>query len=189
MALLKPRVDRVAPEPQPSDDRAPDALAAGVAEPLASELRAIVGADGLLGRASDLVRYASDASPYRKLPQAVVRPRDVGQVAAGEEHLGDHGVVPVEEFVPALHEVALADGGDGLAAGRTACRDAPAQAMAARRLGAARNHHDFVAGRPKAHHLAHELGHGFEVQPVAAGGQQAGAELGDDAAIAHAVSR
>ena len=63
MALLKSRADRVAPEPQPSDDRAPDALAGGVAEPLASELRAIVGPEGLLGRASDLIRYASDASP------------------------------------------------------------------------------------------------------------------------------
>jgi len=92
MALLKPRPERVAPEPQPSDDRAPDALAAGVAEPLASELRAIVGPEGLLGRASDLVRYASDASPYRKIPRAVVRPRDVDQVAALMSHCRERGI-------------------------------------------------------------------------------------------------
>lgn len=82
MPLIETKIERIAPEPQPGDDRAPDALASGVAEPLAAELRGIVGAEGLLGRASDIVRYASDASPYRKLPQAVVRPRDVGQVAA-----------------------------------------------------------------------------------------------------------
>ena len=86
MPLLTPKVERTAPEPHPSDDRAPDALAAGVGEPLASELRAIVGDEGLLGRASDLIRYASDASPYRKIPAAVVRPRDVEQVAALMSH-------------------------------------------------------------------------------------------------------
>ena len=36
----------------------------------------------MLGRATDLVRYASDASPYRLIPQAVVRPRDAADVAA-----------------------------------------------------------------------------------------------------------
>ncbi len=82
MPLLEPQVERIAPKPQPSDDRVPDSFAGGVAEPLASQLRAIVGDEGLLGRASDLVRYASDASPYRKIPRAVVRPRDVAQVAS-----------------------------------------------------------------------------------------------------------
>lgn len=92
MPLLEPKVERIAPNAQPSDDRAPDSLAAGVAEPLATELRGIVGADGLLGRASDLVRYASDASPYRKIPRAVVRPRDVTQVAALMKYCRDRDV-------------------------------------------------------------------------------------------------
>ena len=81
-SLLAPRTDRIAPrDSSPSADRAGDHVAAGTAEPLASQLRAIVGDDGLLGRASDLIRYASDASPYRVIPQAVVQPRDPAGVA------------------------------------------------------------------------------------------------------------
>ena len=82
MALLEPKVERIAPRsPAPSTDRADAAVAAGVAEPLASELREIVGEKGLLGRASDLIRYASDASPYRMIPAAVVQPRTAEHVA------------------------------------------------------------------------------------------------------------
>jgi D-lactate dehydrogenase len=61
-------------------DRAPAGLAAGVEPGLAAELEAIVGAAGLLSRASDLIRYASDASPYRRIPAAVVQPRTVTEV-------------------------------------------------------------------------------------------------------------
>ena len=83
MALLAPDPSRLAPlDPTPSADRAPDSVAGGTPPSLASELRAIVGADGLLGRASDLIRIASDASPNRSNPSAVVQPRDVSQVAA-----------------------------------------------------------------------------------------------------------
>jgi len=62
-------------------DRAPDSLAKGAAQPLRGELEALLGADRVLGRASDIVRYASDASPYRLFPQAVVMARDAGDVA------------------------------------------------------------------------------------------------------------
>jgi D-lactate dehydrogenase len=62
-------------------DRAPDSLAGGAAQPLRGELEALLGADRVLGRASDIVRYASDASPYRLLPQAVVMARDADDVA------------------------------------------------------------------------------------------------------------
>jgi D-lactate dehydrogenase len=62
-------------------DRAPESLAGGTAQPLRGELEALLGAGRVLGRASDLVRYASDASPYRLLPQAVVMARDAGDVA------------------------------------------------------------------------------------------------------------
>jgi D-lactate dehydrogenase len=62
-------------------DRAPDEIAAGVGQPLRGELEELLGADRLLGRASDIVRYASDASPYRLLPRAVVMARDAGDVA------------------------------------------------------------------------------------------------------------
>ena len=62
-------------------DRAPEELAGGTAQPLRGELEALLGADRVLGRASDIVRYASDASPYRLLPQAVVMAHDAGDVA------------------------------------------------------------------------------------------------------------
>ncbi|KAA0272595.1 MAG: FAD-binding oxidoreductase, partial [Acidobacteria bacterium] len=82
--LLEPRTVRIAPEPPPDPpaDRAPAGLAAGTGAGLAAELRAIVGPAGLLARASDLVRYASDASPYRRIPAAVVQPRSTAEVAA-----------------------------------------------------------------------------------------------------------
>jgi D-lactate dehydrogenase len=62
-------------------DRAPETLAGGAAQPLRGELEALLGADRVLGRASDIVRYASDASPYRLLPRAVVMAQDAGDVA------------------------------------------------------------------------------------------------------------
>jgi D-lactate dehydrogenase len=79
VALLEKKL-----EPPPtvaSEDRAPDEVAAGVAQPLRGDLEALLGADRVLHRASDLVRYASDASPYRLLPRAVVMAHDAGDVA------------------------------------------------------------------------------------------------------------
>ncbi|MGN6815252.1 MAG: FAD-binding and (Fe-S)-binding domain-containing protein [Solirubrobacterales bacterium] len=70
-----------APPSQPVDDRAPDSLAAGVTQPLRGDLEALLGADRVLSRPSDLVAYASDASPYRLFPRAVVEARDADDVA------------------------------------------------------------------------------------------------------------
>ncbi|HMK73194.1 MAG TPA: FAD-binding and (Fe-S)-binding domain-containing protein, partial [Myxococcaceae bacterium] len=61
----------------PSHDRAPDALAAGTAQWLADDLLALLGPDRVLTRPIDLLRYASDASPYRLFPAAVIVARDV----------------------------------------------------------------------------------------------------------------
>ncbi len=81
MALLEPEVMRIAPEArEAAGDRVPDSLASGTPEPLRSDLVALLGADRVLARVSDLVRYASDASPYRLIPSAVVMARDVGDV-------------------------------------------------------------------------------------------------------------
>ncbi|HEY1853818.1 MAG TPA: FAD-binding and (Fe-S)-binding domain-containing protein [Solirubrobacterales bacterium] len=66
----------------PAPDAAPDSLAAGTAEPLRGELEALLGSDRVLARPSDIVRYASDASPYRLLPRAVVMAHDARDVAA-----------------------------------------------------------------------------------------------------------
>jgi len=82
MDLLAPDVHRIAPEGTgPAEDRAPDALAAGTPEPLRSELIGLLGKDRVLTRVIDLIRYASDASPYRLLPKAVVMARDAADVA------------------------------------------------------------------------------------------------------------
>jgi D-lactate dehydrogenase len=67
--------------PTAAPDRAPDSLAAGVAQPLRGELEALLGADRVLAGAGDRVRYASDASPYRLFPQAVVMAHDADDVA------------------------------------------------------------------------------------------------------------
>ena len=68
--------------PAPAPDRAPDWVAAGTPEPLRSRLVAALGADRVLTRALDLIRYASDASPYRLIPRAVAVPRDVQDIAS-----------------------------------------------------------------------------------------------------------
>ena len=62
-------------------DRAPDWVANGPPEPLRSDLVRLLGEDVVLARATDLVRYASDASPYRLIPRVVVQPRDAQSVA------------------------------------------------------------------------------------------------------------
>ena len=82
MALLAPDPQRIAlGGAEPAPDRVPPELAGGTPEALRSQLAALVGAEQVLGRVLDLVRYASDASPYRLLPQAVVMARDAGDVA------------------------------------------------------------------------------------------------------------
>src|SRR3954454_49636 len=82
MDLLSPDVHRIAPkDEEPSEDRAPDELASGTREPLRSELIGLLGPDRVLTRVLDLVRYASDASPYRLLPKAVVMARSAADVS------------------------------------------------------------------------------------------------------------
>lgn len=80
--LLTPDVGRIGhPGGEPYADRAPDSLAAGTPEPLRSELIGLLGADRVLARPIDLIRYASDASPYRMIPKAVVMAHDTGDIA------------------------------------------------------------------------------------------------------------
>ncbi len=82
MDLLAPDATRIAPDDgPPAADRAPDELAAGTPEPLRSDLIRLLGDDRVLTRVIDLVRYASDASPYRRLPRAVVVARDPADVS------------------------------------------------------------------------------------------------------------
>lgn len=82
MALLQRKPMSLAPpDREAAPDRAPDSLAGGVAQPLRGELEALLGADRLLTSAGDIVRYASDASPYRLFPRAVVIARDAADVS------------------------------------------------------------------------------------------------------------
>jgi D-lactate dehydrogenase len=82
MALLERSPQSLAPPAEaPAPDRAPDEIAAGIAQPLRGELEALLGADRVLGRAGDIIRYASDASPYRLFPRAVVMAREASDVA------------------------------------------------------------------------------------------------------------
>jgi len=80
---LTNRLLTLAPPPlaEPAVDRAPDAIASGVAQPLRGDLEALLGADRVLVRAGDIVKYASDASPYRLFPRAVVVAKEVGDIA------------------------------------------------------------------------------------------------------------
>ncbi|MEE1755387.1 FAD-binding and (Fe-S)-binding domain-containing protein [Streptomyces sp. SP18CS02] len=84
MPLLEPKPDafRPGPERAPSPDRVPDLLARGTPGSLRDELIAVLGPDKVLWHVSDLVRYASDASPYRFVPQVVVVVEDIDDVSA-----------------------------------------------------------------------------------------------------------
>src|SRR4051794_13839396 len=83
MDLLAPDVARIGlPDgAEAAEDRVPETLAGGTPEPLRSQLIAEFGADRVLARISDLVRFASDASPYRLIPQAVIEAHDADDVA------------------------------------------------------------------------------------------------------------
>ncbi|MFI8436957.1 FAD-binding and (Fe-S)-binding domain-containing protein [Streptomyces sp. NPDC079020] len=84
MPLLEPNPEALRPGTvrEPSPDRVPDRNAQGTPEPLRSELTALLGAGKVLWKVSDLVRYASDASPYRFLPQVVLVPEDIDDISA-----------------------------------------------------------------------------------------------------------
>ena len=57
-------------------------LVNGTPEELKTDLTEIFGRDLVRHRISDLVRYASDASPYRYIPQVIVQPKNIDHVAA-----------------------------------------------------------------------------------------------------------
>ncbi|MEV6752742.1 FAD-binding and (Fe-S)-binding domain-containing protein [Streptomyces sp. NPDC051214] len=85
MPFLEPKPEALRPvtHPEaPAHDRVPDRQAKGTPEPLRSELSALLGEDKVLTKISDLVRYASDASPYRFVPQVVVVAEDIDDISA-----------------------------------------------------------------------------------------------------------
>src|SRR3954467_1832718 len=82
MALATPDIRRIGRPPgDPFPDAAPASLAGGTPRPLRSELIELLGAERVLVRPIDLIRYASDASPYRLIPKVVVMARDTADIA------------------------------------------------------------------------------------------------------------
>ncbi|MGW0748487.1 FAD-binding and (Fe-S)-binding domain-containing protein [Streptomyces sp. NPDC002587] len=84
MPLLEPKPGALRPRGigGPAPDRVPGHRAAGTPDPLRTELSELLGAEKVLWKVSDLVRYASDASPYRFVPQVVVIAEDVDDISA-----------------------------------------------------------------------------------------------------------
>ncbi|WP_149182922.1 FAD-binding and (Fe-S)-binding domain-containing protein [Streptomyces sp. TRM49041] len=85
MPLLEPKPDPLRPGDtgrSPSPDRLADLMAHGTPSGMREELTAVLGPDKVLWRVSDLVRYASDASPYRFVPQVVLVAEDIDDVSA-----------------------------------------------------------------------------------------------------------
>jgi D-lactate dehydrogenase len=81
--ILTPHVRAIGRPAGPAQDDAVDpARLEGTPAALKNDLIQLVGQDQVRHRVSDLVRYASDASPYRYLPQVVVLPRTVDDVRA-----------------------------------------------------------------------------------------------------------
>jgi D-lactate dehydrogenase len=70
------------PDVPPSSDAVNEELVEGTPASLKADLFEILGEDLVHHRVSDLVRYASDASPYRYIRQVVVQPRNTEQMAA-----------------------------------------------------------------------------------------------------------
>ncbi|MFJ9075246.1 FAD-binding and (Fe-S)-binding domain-containing protein [Streptomyces sp. NPDC102278] len=84
MPLLEPRPGTLRPRDvgAPSPDRVADHRAGGTPQALRADLSELLGAEKVLWKVSDLVRYASDASPYRFVPQVVVVAEDIDDVSA-----------------------------------------------------------------------------------------------------------
>ena len=70
------------PDVPPCLDAVDEKLAGGTPDELKTDLTEILGEDLVRHRISDLVRYASDASPYRYIPNVVLQPKIIDHVAA-----------------------------------------------------------------------------------------------------------
>ncbi|WP_030686104.1 FAD-binding and (Fe-S)-binding domain-containing protein [Streptomyces globisporus] len=84
MPLLEPNPQALRPGTKrtPAPDRVPELQARGTPRRLREELTELLGPGKVLSKISDLVRYASDASPYRFVPQVVVIAEDIGDISA-----------------------------------------------------------------------------------------------------------
>jgi ferredoxin len=71
--LFSPNTDALTPlRSRATLDRAPEHLAGGTPSALREDLISLLGSAPVLSRVTDLVRHATDASPYQLFPQVVV---------------------------------------------------------------------------------------------------------------------
>ncbi|MFH8837928.1 FAD-binding and (Fe-S)-binding domain-containing protein [Streptomyces sp. NPDC017868] len=84
MPLFEPNPQALRPgtERTPAPDRVPELQSRGTPRRLREELTELLGPGKVLSEISDLVRYASDASPYRFVPQVVVVAEDIDDISA-----------------------------------------------------------------------------------------------------------
>ena len=83
--LLSRNLDRLRPHhlgQAPTPDRVGATRHGGTPEELREKLVVVFGADVVLHKISDFVRFASDASPYRFVPRAVTISNGIGDIAA-----------------------------------------------------------------------------------------------------------
>jgi len=79
--LLAPNPARIGRfDSVPQSDAVPGSMVNGSPSDLKADLIALLGKQNVLHRAIDLVRYASDASPYRLIPRVVVLPRTTDDI-------------------------------------------------------------------------------------------------------------
>jgi D-lactate dehydrogenase len=92
MALLDANPDALRPVggAEPAVDRVAGDRAAGTPDALREDLIGLLGETKVLHKLSDLVRYASDASPYRFVPQVVVMAETADDVAAVLRYAREH---------------------------------------------------------------------------------------------------
>ncbi|MEW2626160.1 FAD-binding and (Fe-S)-binding domain-containing protein [Streptomyces sp. NPDC048106] len=92
MAFLDPEPGKLRPltTEGPAADRVAPGRATGTPEDLRADLVRLLGSGKVLHTISDLVRYASDASPYRFVPQVVVLAETVEDVAAVLRYAHEH---------------------------------------------------------------------------------------------------
>ena len=82
MCLFSPNTDALTPlRSRATPDRAPDHLADGTPAALRDDLISLLGPTAVRSRVTDLVKYATDASPYRLFPQVVIVAESVGHIA------------------------------------------------------------------------------------------------------------
>jgi D-lactate dehydrogenase len=80
--LAQPNNEAIrAAQTSPMPDRVSDDLAGGSPPQLIADLEDALGEGRVLSTALDLVRYATDASPYRMVPAAVVIARDTSDIS------------------------------------------------------------------------------------------------------------